>query len=232
MRRDVEGLLHRLRADGAPDHVPDGPALRDALQAILDKYTLNRGNAVVLLRGQQFMRGLTFDLMVSLGEALSGGRYFDVDISQLMTAKGAHGIFTEQVRSLWEAKLNQHPDYWKAVALVAQCPADASPGTNIVEAYHSVLRRDSTLQGRKGYNLCMVALDLAAKKYNYAILHATYKNARWVQPSSPTSSGGSDDDPQFHSRERIRRVRDASSVSFGPAFSEFPLASFLLFMLC
>ena len=112
-------------------------------------------------------------------------QWFDVDISRLQTAVGKHGVFTDQVQSLWEGKLSAGMEYWEPVALVGEHMPDASVGTNIVETFHSRLRAEPTLSGRKGYNTCLLALDMAIKKWNYGILNAKYISG--VPDTNPTA---------------------------------------------
>ena len=142
LRREVEGLLNRLKSDSAEDPIAGGAELRDAVNAIFHKYTNNVENATLLLRGAKFKEQLTFDICTALGGALQtpqgpNKQWFNVDISRLQTSVGKHGIFTDQVQSLWETKLGLGPEYWEPVALVGEPTPDASQGTNIVEAFHS-----------------------------------------------------------------------------------------------
>lgn len=57
VRSHLEGLLHGLRAADELGHIASGAGLKEATQAIFDKYTRDPGNAVVLLRGRNLRRG-------------------------------------------------------------------------------------------------------------------------------------------------------------------------------
>ena len=185
VRAHVEGLHGRMINPESENPITCGEELRAAVKEIFDKFSGQPDNAVMLLRGAPFSRQLTFDVCSALGTSLLGG-WFNVDMGALMTRSTRHGVFTEQVTAMWEAKLAAPIDYWDAVALVHDCPAEYSAGTNMVECLHSTLRRDATLMARKSYNKCLVALDMNLKRFNYSVIKARYRTQGYVT-SIPSS---------------------------------------------
>ena len=85
-----------------------------------------------------------------MGNALGGG-WFDVDLGKLMIRSG-RGLFNEQVESMWQQKMALPDHYFAAVLLARACDEDFPAGTNLAETFHSRLRADQELQGRKNYN--------------------------------------------------------------------------------
>lgn len=174
VRKEVEGLLTRLRDIHHDEYIPDGVALQHAVRKIFNAHAGHAGQATSLVRGRAFARLLTFDVCAAIGKGLHSAKT-DIDIEALTTGTNeGYGVFNNHVRQMWIGKLSAPIDYWNAVALVSQVPEECSAGTNIAETFHSTLRRSPTLCGRKGFNKALLAIDLAAKKFNAAIHHSTY----------------------------------------------------------
>ena len=95
---------------------------------------------------------------------------------KLMVTSG-RGLFSEQVECMWQQKMALPDHYYDAILLVRDTEKDISAGTNLAETFHSRLRADRELQGRKNYNNTVMRIEMGAWRYNWGIQHAVYRDA-------------------------------------------------------
>ena len=174
--------------------------LRAALKDIYDRFQDPLGGAIEprLVRGAAFAQGATFSVCSAVGAYLSTGQPVDVDLEGLVARTAQKGILaTEQAMGVWDYYLDISDEYLDALLLIRECPADASPGTNLDESYHSVLWRNPALKGRKSFNTTEMEIDMTARRFTHGVLESQFL---------PSNDAGPDNEAGAPAHKRRHRI--------------------------
>ena len=200
-KREVEGLLRRIRLpDEAQNAIATLAQLHAALKDIYDRFQDPLGGAIEprLVRGAAFAQGATFSVCSAVGAYLSTGQPMDVDLEGLVARTAQKGILaTEQAMGVWDYYLDISDEYLDALLLIRECPADASPGTNLDESYHSVLWRNRALKGRKSFGTTEMEIDMTARHFSHGVLESQFL---------PSNDAGPDNEAGAPAHKRRRRI--------------------------
>ena len=136
------------------------------MRVILEQHG-SSAKTLSLVKGAAFKRNLDFVLASSMGQCMVQGTPFDMDLTPFLRDDRRIGILQgEQTTGNWNQMLDASQEYLAGILLIADVERDASPGTNIVESWHSFLRRCSKLCARKSFDKALMQLDIAARAWN------------------------------------------------------------------
>ena len=76
---------------------------------------------------------------------------------------------------VWDYYLGISDDFLDALLLIRECPAEASPSTNMDELYHSVLWCNPALKSRKSYkHTTEMEIDMTARCFSHRVLDSQF----------------------------------------------------------